>query len=175
MNSFELDLREIRDRARAHMSDGAVTDNYLADREQVIAVLNEVLATELVCNLRYRNHYHMAVGVGGDVAAAEFLEHAQQEQQHADMVAERIAQLNGVPHFDPVGIAGLAHAEYKEHTTLRGMVEENLVAERVAVATYSEIVRWIGDDDPTTRRILETILAHEEEHADDMARLLESL
>ncbi len=175
MNTFELDLQQIRERARAHMRDGAVTESYMADREKVIAVLNEVLATEIVCNLRYRNHYHMAMGVGGDVAADEFLQHAQEEEQHADMVAERIAQLNGVPHFDPIGIAERSHAEYKEHTTLRGMVEENLVAERVAIATYSEIIRWIGDDDPTTRRIIETILAQEEEHADDMARLLESL
>ncbi len=175
MNTFELDLRQIREQARAHMRDGAVTESYRADRERVIAVLNEVLATELVCNLRYRNHHHMAVGIGGDVAAAEFLEHAQEEQQHADMVAERIAQLGGVPHFDPAGIAQRSHAEYAEHTSLAAMVEENLVAERVAIATYSEIVRWLADDDPTTRRIIETILAQEEEHADDMARLLESL
>jgi bacterioferritin len=175
MNTFELDLRTIRERARHEMSDGAVTEGYKADREQVIAVLNQVLATELVCNMRYRNHYYMAQGIRGEVAADEFWEHAQDEARHADMVAERIAQLNGNPDFDPEGLATRSHAEYREHPELAAMIEENLVAERVAIGTYSEIVRWLGDADPTTRRMMEQILAQEEEHADDMAGMLASI
>ncbi len=175
MNTFELDLRTIRARARAQMEDGAVTAGYHADREKVIAVLNQVLATELVCNMRYRNHHYMAQGIGGEVAAQEFWEHALEEADHANMVAERISQLGGAPDFDPEGLATRSHAEYRTHADLGGMVEENLVAERVAIGTYAEIVRWLGDTDPTTRRIMEEILAKEEEHADDMARMLASL
>ena len=155
------------------MADGAVTGAYLADREQVVAVLNEVLATEIVCVLRYRNHYYMASGINAQPVAAEFLEHANEEQQHADWVAERITQLGGVPNFDPEGLATRAHAEYVEGDTLAGMIREDLVAERIAIETYSEIVRWLKDNDPTTRRIIEDILKMEEEHADDLASLLE--
>lgn len=169
---FKADIEKIRARAREKMNEGAVTGAYLADREQVIAVLNEVLATEIVCNLRYRNHYHMAVGFHGKSAAQEFLEHAQDEQLHAEQVAERITQLGGVPNFDPKGLETRAHAEYAPHTeSLDAMIQEDLIAERVAIETYSEIVRWLGDDDPTTRILMERILEKEEEHADDLANL----
>ena len=171
--AFTMDLQTIRARAREKMADGAVTGAYLADREQVVAVLNEVLATEIVCVLRYRNHYYMASGINAQPVAAEFLEHANEEQQHADWVAERITQLGGVPNFDPEGLATRAHAEYVEGDTLAGMIREDLVAERIAIETYSEIVRWLKDNDPTTRRIIEDILKMEEEHADDLASLLE--
>ena len=171
--AFTMDLQTIRARARDKMADGAVTGAYLADREQVVAVLNEVLATEIVCVLRYRNHYYMASGINAQPVAAEFLEHANEEQQHADWVAERITQLGGSPNFDPEGLATRAHAEYAEGDTLAGMIREDLVAERIAIETYSEIVRWLKDNDPTTRRIIEDILKMEEEHADDLASLLE--
>jgi bacterioferritin len=172
---FKTDIEAIRTRARQHMDQGAVTHAYQADREQVLQVLNEVLATEIVCVLRYRNHYHMAVGTKGKAAAAEFLEHAQQEEQHADWVAHRITQLGGKPNFNPTGIEKRAHAEYVEGDTLRAMVEEDLVAERIAIETYSEVVRWLGDDDPTTRVLVERILEQEEEHADDMMNLLDDI
>ena len=172
---FKTDLETIRGRARAKMRDGAVTGAYLADREQVIGVLNEVLATELVCILRYKNHYYMASGINAQPVAAEFLQHANEEQMHADWVAQRITQLGGVPNFDPEGLATRSHAEYVEGATLVGMIEEDLVAERVAIETYSEIVRWLANDDPTTRRIIEDILKMEEEHADDLANLLATL
>ena len=171
--AFTMDLQTIRARAREKMADGAVTGAYLADREQVVGVLNEVLATEIVCVLRYRNHYYMASGINAQPVAAEFLEHANEEQQHADWVAERITQLGGRPNFDPEGLATRAHAEYAEGDTLAGMIREDLVAERIAIETYSEIVRWLKDNDPTTRRIIEDILKMEEEHADDLASLLE--
>lgn len=169
---FKTDIEAIRARAKAHMEQGAVTGAYLADRERVIEVLNEILATEIVCTLRYLNHYHMASGTKGKAAAAEFLEHAQQEQQHTEWVAHRITQLGGRPNFDPKGIESRAHAEYEEGDTLRAMIEEDLIAERVAIETYSEIVRWLGDDDPTTRVLVERILEQEEEHADDLMNLL---
>lgn len=172
---FSADLMAIRQRAREKMNDGAVTGAYRADRAQVIEMLNEVLATEIVCVLRYKNHYFMAEGIHAGPVAAEFLEHAQQEQDHADWVAERITQLGGIPNFNPEGLGERAHAEYAESENLREMIEEDLVAERIAVETYSEIVRWLGDDDTTTRRIVEDILKQEEEHADDLATLLRSL
>jgi len=172
---FKTDLKLIRERARAKMLDGAVTDAYLADRERVIAVLNEVLATELVCVLRYKNHYFMASGIHAQPVAAEFLQHANEEQQHADDVARRIVQLGGVPNFDPNGLATRSHAEYQEGGSLQRMIEEDLVAERIAIETYSEIVRWLGNDDPTTRGLMENLLKVEEEHADDLATLLANL
>jgi len=175
MNPFTTDLQAIRRRARERMLDGAVTGAYLADRTQVIAVLQEVLATEIVCVLRYKNHYFMAAGIHASPVAAEFLEHATEEQGHADAVAKRITELGGNPNFDPTGLATRSHAEYKEAKNLQEMITEDLVAERVAIETYSEIVRWLGDDDPTTRRLIEGLLAVEEEHADDMANLLTSL
>ena len=170
---FRADMEMIRRRAREKMDRGAVTEAYLADVDQVIDVLNEVLATEIVCVLRYKNHYFMAPGVHGDAVASEFLQHATEEQQHADQVARRIAQLGGNPDLDPAGLATRAHAAYREGDDLDDMIREDLAAERVAIATYSEIIRWLGDDDPTTRRMMEEILAKEEEHADELAMLLE--
>jgi bacterioferritin len=171
--TFRLDLERIRTRAREMMADGAVTAAYRADRAKVVSVLNEVLATEIVCTLRYRNHYYMAKGMQSEAVRDEFLEHAQNEQEHADRVAERIVQLGGVPNLSPEGLATRSHAQYVEGETLREMIEEDLVAERIAIETYSEIVRWLGDDDPTTRRLMEEILAVEEEHAEDLSSLLD--
>jgi len=170
---FRADMEVIRRRAREKMDEGAVTAAYQADREQVIEVLNQVLATEIVCVLRYKNHYFTAPGVHGDSVKREFLEHAQEEQAHADMVADRIVQLGGNPDLNPQGLHTRAHAEYKESGDLEEMIREDLAAERVAITTYSEIIRWLGDDDPTSRRMMEEILAKEEEHADDLATLLE--
>jgi bacterioferritin len=172
MNSFKADIEEIRRRAREKMDEGPVTAQYQADRQQVIDVLNEVLATEIVCTLRYKSHYFMAQGIHSQSVANEFLEHAREEEAHADAVAKRITELNGRPNFDPAGLDARSHAEYKEVDRLEDMIREDLVAERIAISTYSEIVRWLGNDDPTTRRLIEEILAKEEEHADDLAKLL---
>ena len=172
MGQFVSDIQDIRKRARAHMAEGAITAGYKADRAQVIKVLNEVLATEIVCTLRYRRHYYMVDGLNSEAVKQEFLEHANDEQGHADMVAERITQLGGEPDFNPKTLATRSHAEYVEGNTLRSMVEEDLVAERIAVETYTEIARWLGTDDPTSRRVVETILQKEEEHAEDMVTLL---
>jgi bacterioferritin len=172
MSSFKANLEEIRRRAREKMDDGAVTTSYKADREKVIEVLNEVLATETVCTLRYRSHYFMAKGVHAPGVEDEFLEHANEEQVHADLVAKRIAELGGTPNLNPAGLAERSHAQYGEGETLIDMIREDLIAERIAIGTYSEIVRWLGNDDPTTRRMMEELLAKEEEHADDMAKLL---
>jgi bacterioferritin len=172
MNTFKADIEQIRRRAREKMQDGAVTASYQADRERVVEVLNEVLATETVCTLRYRSHYFMAQGIHGVGVEQEFLEHANDEQLHADRVAKRITELGGVPNLNPDGLATRSHAEYGTGDTLHVMIQEDLIAERIAVATYSEIVRWLGDEDPTTRRMMEDLLAKEEEHADDMAKLL---
>jgi bacterioferritin len=172
---FVSDVQELRRRARQHMEEGAVTSSYTADRDTVIRILNEVLATELVCVLRYKRHYYMATGIHSQAVAEEFLEHAKEEQGHADLAAERITQLGGEPNFNPEGMMGRSHSEYVEGKTLLDMVREDLVAERIAVESYSEIIRYLGDDDPTTRRMLETIMAKEEEHADDMKKILENL
>jgi bacterioferritin len=172
MSEFVSDLAAIRDRARRSIEDGAVTGAYRGDREQVIKVLNEALATELVCILRYKRHYHMAKGIHSESVKPEFLQHAGEEQQHADWIAERITQLGGEPDFSPEGLADRSHAEYAPGTDLKSMIAEDLIAERIAIETYTEIVRWIGDDDPTTRKLIVDILKVEEEHADDMANLL---
>lgn len=172
---FKTDLQAIQRRARAKMEEGAITGAYLADRGQVLDVLNEVLATEIVCILRYKNHYFMASGINAGPVANEFLQHANEEQMHADWVAQRITQLGGTPNFNPEGLATRSHAEYHEGGSLDEMIREDLVAERVAIETYSEIIRWLGNDDPTTRRIIEDILKMEEEHADDLASLLVTL
>jgi bacterioferritin len=172
MNTFRADIEEIRRRALDKMDEGAVTAFYKADREKVIDVLNEVLATETVCTLRYRNHYFMAKGIHASGVEDEFLEHANEEQVHADRVAKRITELGGTPNLNPDGLATRSHAQYGEGARLEDMIKEDLVAERIAIATYSEIVRWLGNDDPTTRRMMEELLAKEEEHADDMAKLL---
>ncbi|HEU4731650.1 MAG TPA: ferritin-like domain-containing protein [Kofleriaceae bacterium] len=172
MDTFRADIEEIRRRALEKMEDGAVTAFYKADREKVIEVLNEVLATETVCTLRYRSHYFMAQGIHASGVEDEFLQHAREEQDHADRVAKRITELGGVPNLDPEGLATRSHARYGSGSRLEDLIKEDLVAERIAIATYSEIVRWLGADDPTTRRLMEELLAKEEEHADDMAKLL---
>ena len=175
MSAFVSDVKEIRRRARQHIEQGAITDGYKADRERVIAVLNEVLATELVCVLRYKRHYYMASGIHAEPVAQEFLQHANDEQGHADQVAQRITQLQGEPNFNPEGLASRSHSEYVEGGSLVDMIREDLVAERIAVESYSEIVRWLGNDDPTTRSLIEDILKKEEEHADDLVKLLSTL
>lgn len=174
-DNFVLDMERIRERAKREMEKGAVTEAYRADREQVIQVLNEALATEIVCTLRYKNHYYRASGIRGREAAAEFLEHAQEEQEHADQIAERITQLGGIPDLNPKGLETRAHAEYTADDTnsLEAMLKEDLIAERIAIDVYSQIIQWLGDKDPTTRRMIEGILETEEEHADDIADLLE--
>jgi bacterioferritin len=175
MGEFVINLQEIRDRARQHIEEGAVTANYPANLEVIVKLLNEALATELVCVLRYRRHYEMASGINSETASQEFLEHANEEQQHADRLADRIAQLNGAPDYNPLTLVQRSHTEYVECSNLLDMIKENLVAERIAIETYGEIIRYIGDSDPTTRRILEDILAKEEEHAEDMTTLLSSI
>ena len=169
------DVATLRQRARQNVENGAVTEGYSADREEIIRLLNASLATELVCVLRYKRHYFMASGVKAQIAAEEFLEHATQEGEHADKLAERIVQLGGEPEFNPDLLSKNAHAQYVAGNNLKEMVYEDLVAERIAVDSYREIIQSIGDKDPTTRRLLEEILAQEEEHADDMADILESL
>ncbi|MDB5968550.1 MAG: Bacterioferritin [Hydrocarboniphaga sp.] len=172
---FLTDIKIIRDRARQHISDGAVTSGYSADRAKVIELLNTALATEIVCTLRYRYHYYMASGIHAKSVAAEFLEHAQEEQAHADLIAERITQLGGKPNFNPEGLATRSHAEYVEGDSLVQMIEEDLVAERIAIDSYREIAQFIGQDDPTTRRLMEQILAMEEQHAEDLSTMLDDL
>lgn len=170
--AFISDINAIRERARKHIENGAVTEGYRADRETVIRLLNEALATEIVCVLRYKRHYFMAQGIHAQAVAAEFLQHATEEQGHADQLSARIVQLGGAPNWSPDGLQSRSHAEYVEGDTLIDMLKEDLVAERIAIDSYAEMVRYVGDDDPTTRRLLETILAVEEEHADDLATLL---
>lgn len=175
MADFLTDIKTLRARAREHIADGPITDSYGADRERVVAVLNEALATELVCVLRYKRHYYTAAGLSAAPVAAEFLQHANEEQAHADLIALRITQLQGSPNFNPSGLADRSHSEYDESEALLDMVKEDLVAERVAIQSYSEIIQWLGDKDPTTRRMLEDILAMEEEHADDLLNILEEI
>jgi bacterioferritin len=172
MSEFVSDLTAIRERARQSIEDGAVTHGYKADREQVIKVLNEALATELVCVLRYKRHHYMASGINSESVKSEFLAHAEEEEEHADWIAERITQLGGEPNFSPEGLGARSHSEYVEGEDLKSMIKEDLIAERIAIETYTDIIRWIGDDDPTTRKLMEEILKVEEEHADDMANLL---
>lgn len=175
MGEFLSDIKAIRRRAREHMDQGPITQGYKAEREKVIAVLNEVLATELVCVLRYKRHYFMASGINAEPVAQEFLEHANEEQMHADLVAERITQLQGEPNFNPETLATRSHSEYVEGNTLVEMIREDLVAERIAIESYSEIIRWLANDDPTTRSLIEEILKKEEEHANDLSTLLATL
>ena len=169
---FRSDIANIRRRARAHVQDGAITAGYRADRAGVVKLLNEALATEIVCVLRYKRHFYMAEGLHAEGAKAEFLQHAAEEQAHADQIASRIVQLGGEPNFSPEGILSRSHSEYAEGETLLDMIREDLVAERIAIDSYAEMIRWIGDGDSTTRRMLEGILAMEEEHADDLKSLL---
>ena len=173
--AFTMDLKAIRERARSHIEDGAVTQNYQGERETILKLLNEALATELVCVLRYRRHYFMSSNLGGIVGFAvadELLTHANQEQAHADRLAERIVQLGGEPNFDPEGLASRSHSDYVAGTDLKSMLREDLIAERIAIDTYSEIIRYIGENDATTRRLFEEILEQEEEHADELADFL---
>jgi len=175
MQEFLTDVETLRKRARENIERGPVTDTYGADRERVIAVLNDVLATETVCVLRYKRHYFTAQGINAGPVADEFLQHANEEQGHADSVAARIVQLGGEPDFSPDGLATRSHSEYDASTDLLTMVREDLVAERVAVESYQEIIRWIGDGDPTTRRLMESILEVEEEHAEDLLSILQDM
>jgi len=173
--AFLSDVETLRRRAREHIAQGAVTPGYHADRDLVVKLLNDALATEIICVLRYKRHFFMAQGIHAEGVAAEFKQHAAEEQQHADQIAERITQLGGEPNFNPNGLATRSHAEYIEGESLVDMIRENLVAERIAIESYGEMVRYFGNDDPTTRRLMEGILAVEEEHADDMAELLRTL
>lgn len=172
---FLTDIKTLRERARRHIEQGAVTEGYKADRETVVKVLNEALATELVCVLRYRRHYFMASGIHAEGVAAEFLQHSNDEQGHADQIAQRIVQLGGEPDFNPAGLLTNSHAEYVEGNTLVEMIKEDLVAERIAIDSYREMITYFGNDDPTSRRMLEGILAVEEEHADDLVSMLEEM
>jgi bacterioferritin len=172
MDKFLTDVKKLRDNARKNMDKGAITDGYKADVQQVLKVLNDVLATELVCVLRYKRHFYMAQGIASDSVKAEFLQHATEEQQHADWVAERITQLGGEPDFSPTTLASRSHSEYVEGKTLVDMIKEDLIAERIAIQTYQEIIRWLGDGDPTTKILIEQINKVEEEHANDMLDLL---
>jgi bacterioferritin len=172
---FLTDVKTLRARARKHIERGAITDTYRADRATVVKLLNEALATEIVCVLRYRRHHFMAAGINADAVAAEFLTHANEEQQHADQIAARIVQLNGDPNFNPEGLLSRSHAEYVEGGTLVEMIKEDLVAERIAIDSYREMIDFVGDGDPTTRRLLEQVLAVEEEHADDLVSLIEEM
>jgi bacterioferritin len=172
---FLTDVKTLRERARKHIEQGAITEGYSADRETVVKILNEALATEIVCVLRYKRHYFMASGIHADSVAAEFLEHATDEQGHADQIAARIVQLQGEPNFNPEGLLTRSHAEYVEGETLQDMIKEDLVAERIAIDSYRDMINYLGNDDPTSRRMLEGILAVEEEHADDLVNLLGEL
>ena len=172
---FLTDIQELRRRAREHMEKGAVTNGYKADLETVIQILNDVVATEIVCVLRYKRHYYMANGIHAHAVAQEFLAHAAEEQGHADLAAERIVQLGGAPDLNPEGLVTRSHSQYVEGSSLVEMIEENLVAERIAIESYGEIIRYIGNDDPTTRAMIEGIMAKEEEHAEDMKTLLASI
>ena len=175
MSEFVSDLKKIKEHARAHMEKGAVTDGYKADVDAVTKVLNEVLATEIVCVLRYKRHYYTAAGLNSEGAKAEVLQHTNEEQQHADWIATRITQLNGEPNFNPDGITSRSHSEYREGKDLTSMLKEDLFAERIAIESYSEIVRWLGDDDTTSRKMVEDILKVEEEHAEDLKTLLQKM
>jgi len=170
---FLTDVKTLRARARKHIDQGAVTPGYVGDRETVLKLLNDALATEIVCVLRYRYHYFVASGIHADAVAAEFLVHSNEEQGHADLIAARIVQLNGDPNMDPAGLTARSHAEYVKGADLRDMIKENLIAERIAIDSYKEMIAYIGDKDTTTKRMLEGILAMEEEHADDLNSMLD--
>jgi len=168
-------VAEIRERARKHIEEGAVTDEYKADRTQVLAVLNELLATEIVCVLRYKSHYYNVSGIHSGAVKPEFLQHAQEAQQHADLLAKRIVELNGAPNFNPEGLAQRSRSEFPHNSDLIAMIRDDLIAERIAVESYSEVARWLGSDDPSTRKLMLEILAVEEEHAMDMKTLIANL
>lgn len=172
---FLTDIKAIRERARKHVLEGAVTDDYQADREKVIEILNDALATEIVCVARYNAHYYLASGINAKAIKAEFLEHAKEEQEHADWIAERITQLNGKPDFNPAGLLSRSHTEFITGDSLVEMIREDLIAERIAVETYREIIQYLAQDDPTSSQLMKRILAQEEEHAEDLKTMLENL
>jgi len=172
---FLTDVQTLRKRARQHLEEGAITEGYGADRQTVIKLLNDALATELVCVLRYKRHYFMSQGINAQSVADEFLEHANEEQGHADQIAGRIVQLGGEPDFSPDGLSSRSHSEYVEAGSLVDMIKENLVAERIAIDSYRELVAYLGDRDSTTRRLMEDILAVEEKHADDLVDMLQGI
>ena len=172
---FLTDIKTLRERARQHIENGAVTEGYAADRDTILKLLNEALATEIVCVLRYKRHFYMASGIHAQSVGDEFLEHANEEQQHADQIATRIVQLGGSPNLSPEGMLSRSHSEYREGDGLVDMIKEDLVAERIAIDSYREIVNYIGTKDSTTRRMMEEILAKEEEHAEDLVSLLQDL
>jgi bacterioferritin len=174
-NEFLTDIKTLRERARQHIENGAVTEGYTADRDTAVRILNEALATEIVCVLRYKRHHYMATGIHAQAVAAEFLEHAVEEQAHADQIAARITQLGGAPDFNPQTLTARSHAEYVEGGSLVDMIKEDLVAERIAIDSYREMARYFGDRDSTSRSMIERILAMEEEHADDLMNLLTTL
>jgi bacterioferritin len=171
-SAFVADIEAIREHARHNMEQGPVTESYLADRDTVVKILNDALATEIVCVLRYKRHYFMAKGINSEPVAKEFLEHAQEEQEHADRIAARIAQLGGAPDLNPATLSSRSHAQYVEGSNLITMIKEDLIAERIAIDTYRQIIRFLKEDDPTSRRLMEDILEKEEEHADEMLNLL---
>ncbi len=173
MNEFKMDQERIRKEARANIDHGPITSAYGGDAQRVVEVCNQALASEIVCVLRYKRHYFTATGLNSEAVAAEFLEHANSEQGHADMLSQRIVQLGGDPDLDPANIATKSVTDYDTVAGLREMITEDLVAERIVISTYTEIIRWLGNADPTTRRIFESLLADEEEHADDLQSLLE--
>jgi bacterioferritin len=172
---FLTDIKTLRERARKHIENGAVTEGYKGDRETSVKLLNEALATEIVCVLRYKRHYFMASGIHSEAVASEFLQHANEEQGHADEIGARIVQLGGAPNLNPDGLSSRSHAEYVEGETLLDMIKEDLVAERIAIDSYRDMINYFGNDDPTSRRMLEGILAVEEEHADDLVSMLGEL
>lgn len=172
--SIVKDIQSIRDRARQHIEEGAMTADYKGDPKVVVNLLNEALATEIVCVLRYKRHYFMAQGMNAESVKSEFLAHAGEEQEHADWLAERIVQLGGEPNLSPEGLSTRSHSEYVEGENLKDMVKEDLVAERIAIESYRDMINFVGDKDPTTRRLLESILTKEEEHAEDLVSLLKS-
>jgi len=170
--SFSTDIANIRKRAREHLDRGAITENYGGDVQTAVALLNEALATEIVCVLRYKFHAVAATGISSESVKGEFAQHAKEEEEHLDMIAERINQLGGRPNFNPEGITGRAASQYAEGENLVDMIREDLVAERIAIEHYRDLIRYFGDNDPTTRILLERVLAQEEEHANDMHDLL---
>ena len=172
---FLTDIKTLRERARKHIENGAVTEGYKGNVETAVKLLNEALATEIVCVLRYKRHYFMASGIHSEAVAAEFLQHANEEQGHADEIGARIVQLGGAPNLNPDGLSSRSHAEYVEGETLLDMIKEDLVAERIAIDSYRDMINYFGNDDPTSRRMLEGILAMEEEHADDLVSMLGEL
>ena len=175
MNDFKVNLENIEKQAQNKMKDGALTDAYQADVNKVIDVLNSAVATEIICMLRYKNNYFMVKGIAGENVAKEFLEHYKEEEMHLDQLSERICQLGGIPDYNPQNLVSNSHAKYSTHDDVKKMIEDNLVAERIAIQIYTKMINWIGDDDTTTRRLLEDILKQEEEHADDLSDLLEKI